>query len=375
MLPINYPDNIEDFKLTYLQLFDIDKMQIEYRKICRAPRFHQIRHIKVKEILIGDFEFILDVSLKFFRAQPTKIQVDRFKGLFNYDASKGATKYQPYISNFFINNRHTINISTCYFCNIDYINAFIDGGDYHDFSDFINNASIADLAKISLMSETTATAIYVMRQTQTLDKKNISTINGLGPKKVEALTQLRFKEAYSHFTLDHILPKAKYPILALSVFNFVPCCYSCNSKFKVDKELVGANESFLSPTSQTFSFHHDNSFKLFFKANKVNTTQIVNEEDFACRLTSTKREEQYNKYIEIFKLNARYKAHKADILDLITKNTKYSKTKIKQISDLLGENEADIKSTIFGKELFEGDLSNKPKTKLLKDIAQNIKLI
>ncbi|MDT3430720.1 hypothetical protein ROV94_07540 [Stenotrophomonas maltophilia] len=36
-------------------------------------------------------------------------------------------------------------------------------------------------------------------------------------------------------TLDHYYPKALYPYLALSVFNLVPSCYTCNSQLKGTK--------------------------------------------------------------------------------------------------------------------------------------------
>ena len=36
----------------------------------------------------------------------------------------------------------------------------------------------------------------------------------------------------SFSALDHVLPKGKYPLLSLSLYNLVPACYRCNSQFK-----------------------------------------------------------------------------------------------------------------------------------------------
>ncbi len=35
--------------------------------------------------------------------------------------------------------------------------------------------------------------------------------------------------------IDHFFPKGKYPILSMSIYNWVPCCSVCNSSFKKDK--------------------------------------------------------------------------------------------------------------------------------------------
>ena len=37
-------------------------------------------------------------------------------------------------------------------------------------------------------------------------------------------------------TLDHYYPKKKYPYLALSIYNLVPSCYTCNSQLKGGKD-------------------------------------------------------------------------------------------------------------------------------------------
>lgn len=38
-------------------------------------------------------------------------------------------------------------------------------------------------------------------------------------------------------TLDHFYTKSKYPLFALSLFNFIPSCYGCNSVIRGEKEL------------------------------------------------------------------------------------------------------------------------------------------
>jgi hypothetical protein len=58
-------------------------------------------------------------------------------------------------------------------------------------------------------------------------------------------------ETKNAFTLDHVLEKADYPFLALSLYNLVPSCYVCNSKVKDSK--IPFDD--FSPTNKNFEFH------------------------------------------------------------------------------------------------------------------------
>lgn len=383
MLKIEYPSSLVDFKSDYLSIFGevkVQRMQAEYDLLCQAPNLSTLRGVELKDILTGDFDFLLDLGLKYLSASPTDDQETDFNDLFNYDKPKISTKQQPKISEFFVRKSTSLKVCTCYFCNIDFINAFSDGADYNNYCEFINNAPDFELSKIRGISEELAKEIVRYRESlperQDVTDDGLKSISGLGVKKLEALQHIDFKKQYYHFTLDHVLNKARYPILALSLFNLIPCCYACNSKFKLAQELVtGAHNAFLSPTSEHFSFHEDNSFELFFKANQDEFSHIKSTNDFALRLIPKREHTNYNAYIEMFKLNARYKLHKSDVLELVLQRKRYTDTKIKQLSKLVGGSKSTIKKSLFGHEIFESNLSKKPKTKLLQDIAKIIKII
>lgn len=382
MLQIDYPDPIDSFCSDYLEIFEenLEAMQETYDILCLDPNLSALRGVDIKDILTGDFNFLLDLGLKYLSASPTDEQEAEFMNLFNYDKPKLSPKQQPKISQFFVSKSTDLKVCTCYFCNIDFINAFSDGADYNDYSEFINNAPDFELSKIRGINEELAKKIVLYRESlpdrQEVTDDGLKRIIGLGPKKLEALQKIDFKEQYYHFTLDHVLNKARYPILGLSLFNLLPCCYACNSKFKLAQELVtGTSNEFLSPTSEHFSFHEDNTFEIFFKANKDDFLYIKSTSDFALRLIPKREHINYNTYIEMFKLNARYKMHKPDVLDLLLQRKRYTDTKIKQLSKLVGGSKSTIKKSLFGHEIFESNLSKKPKTKLLQDIAKTIKLI
>ncbi|CAE6915993.1 HNH endonuclease [Vibrio sp. B1ASS3] len=376
MLPIDYPEDIAKFKSDYLKNFDIDTMQSEYDNICRPAHFGALQGLKVKDILISDFEGLMDFASKYESITLGEDDKEKIKAIFNYDEGGGK---QRKIADFFVQNRHALKLSTCYFCNIDHINAFTDSSDYLDFNDFIFHASKSELMNIKRVGESLADAI--LRKREFLDKgkqltdKDLLNIDGVGAVTLNNIKSMAFNRTANHFTIDHVINKADYPIVALSLFNFVPCCYSCNSKFKRDTALIDVNDkkqSILSPSSKYYSFHNDNSFRMFYKENKSNLSDVKLESDFAVRLISNKHHNIYSKYIEAFKLNARYKAHKSDVLDLVKKGQRYSKTKTKQIAKLLDCEEKDVRKDIFGRLLESKDIVKYPKSKLIADIARNI---
>lgn len=376
MLPINYPDNIDKFKSDYLKNFDLDKMQSEYENICCSPRFGVLQNLNVKNILVADFEELMDFAAKYESVNLKKDDKEKIKTLFNYDTDGGK---QRKIADFFVNCRKELKLSICYFCNIDHINAFTDSSDYLDFDDFICHASKSELMNIKGIGETLADEILIRRVKldigNRISDKELMDIKGFGISRLNNLKSMNFIRTANHFTLDHVINKSDYPIVALSLFNFVPCCYCCNSKFKRDTKLIDVNDKsqfILSPSSRHYSFHNDNSFRMFYKENKPNLSDVKLESDFAIRIVSHKYRDIYSKYIEAFKLNARYKAHKSDVLDLVKKGQRYNKTKTSQIAKLLDCDEKDVRRDIFG-SLFESkDVSKHPKSKLISDIANNI---
>jgi hypothetical protein len=53
--------------------------------------------------------------------------------------------------------------------------------------------------------------------------------------------------------LDHFLSKAEFPYFAISLFNLIPCCHICNSRYKLTKEFSTATH--VHPYSESFDDH------------------------------------------------------------------------------------------------------------------------
>lgn len=84
------------------------------------------------------------------------------------------------------------------------------------------------------------------------------------------------------FDLDHFFPKSAYPLFALSLYNFVPCCNICNSRVKSSNSFlsffnieIGCRNSAkqmllkLSPASEDYNFQEETLISYIPKLEKV----------------------------------------------------------------------------------------------------------
>jgi len=177
------------------------------------------------------------------------------------------------------------------------------------------------------------------------------------------------------FTLDHFIDKGRYPYLALSIFNLIPCCFVCNSK-KIKGSIEFYNNLKLKNTNpylKSFKFDEKVKFKLFLHKNCKNLN-IKSKDDIDIPLKE-RYSNEYEKYIEVFKLNERYQAHKDIVFEMIKNVELYPESRLKELQDLTGIPYQQIKQDIFNLIDDEVDLSKEPLSKLTKDIAKELGLI
>jgi hypothetical protein len=274
---------------------------------------------------------------------------------------------------------HFPESKSCYYCNLDYINTFIDfKNEYTDKFDLINNfKSIDELELIDRIKKIRANKIAKLKgKILNEDDFNRELKSETGIKNIlndlfDKNGEIKFEKikTHNHFTLDHLLPQADYPHLSLSLYNLVPCCYACNSKFKKEKEL---HTNFIdliciSPTSIDYDLDILTNFNIFYNEN-FNSYNLPNTiDEYKIELNS-----KYKKYIETLKLQGRYNSHKNKSFEMIENRKKYSDSQIREIAKLLGRDEQSIKEDIFGKECFQSN--NEPFEKYKQDIAQQLNL-
>jgi len=182
------------------------------------------------------------------------------------------------------------------------------------------------------------------------------------------ITNFETDKKVSTFQLDHFYDKGTYPYLALSFYNLIPSCYVCNAKGKGSANTFQVS---IPPNDENFDFENKIKFKLFLDEDCKNL-HVQDKEHIDIPLKEQFTNE-YDKYIEIFKLNERYKAHKDIVYEMITKAELYPQSRLKELQDLTGIPFQQIKKDIFSLS-DEKDLSKKPFSKLIKDMSEELKL-
>lgn len=182
------------------------------------------------------------------------------------------------------------------------------------------------------------------------------------------------KENVITYQLDHFYEKAHYPYLALSFYNLIPCCSTCNTTIK--NRLVNTknddcySKKCIAPNHENFDFHNKVKFKTFFSKKGIFRKEI---NDFELCLVD--RSKQYKNYINLFQLNERYKSHKDVVLEMIQKREIYPDSKIQELAKLTKQSAEKVKQDLFGTEIYSTDLTKKPLSKLIQDIAVELGLI
>lgn len=155
------------------------------------------------------------------------------------------------------------------------------------------------------------------------------------------------------FDLDHVLDKGACPIVALSLFNFVPSCSVCNSRLKASKQLVGKDGRYkeeLSPTSPKYSFDKNVDIVMVLKGERDWTLPTEHREDYAVEFDS--HDSDYQHVIDIFRLQERYDYHRIEGLRVMELKRKYRSSSIAMMANAMkglpGFAPEEIWEDIFG---------------------------
>lgn len=225
---------------------------------------------------------------------------------YDFTSMKGISTRSGKISEYFIQNSDGMNISTCFYCDSNYVN------------------------------------VYPV------------TINQSG-KKVQRSIQRQFE-------LDHFFTKEVCPITALSIFNLIPCCKICNGKsikgnlsLNAFYKIKSFDYRFLSPSSKYYSFEENVKIRVVPVRGKQWNPKIgfvANSSNYQIRFIT--RFKTYKKEINAFLLEDRYnyKNHKNEALNLLDLRQKYSDSYITLISNTLAKHKiiipaSEIKEAIF----------------------------
>ncbi|MDD2383500.1 MAG: hypothetical protein PHN18_04875 [Sulfurospirillaceae bacterium] len=180
---------------------------------------------------------------------------------------------------------------------------------------------------------------------------------------------VRSKNGSTRPQFDHFYDKATYPILALSFYNLIPSCPTCNTSIKGRKEF--------SLTTHVHPYVDGFDDKACFSLHVKESSFYYDEKGFDLELNSNDAKAQKN--IKDFALEEIYKNHKDIVLELIQKSVMYNESYIEELMQnyegTLFKNEEDLLRLIFGGYISDEDLDKRPLSKLTKDILEQLEII
>ncbi|RXM40754.1 hypothetical protein BOQ62_04060 [Chryseobacterium sp. CH21] len=167
--------------------------------------------------------------------------------------------------------------------------------------------------------------------------------------------------------LDHWFPKEDYPILALSFYNLIPSCHSCNHikhnnapDGGWDNALQNINHPYLDDKTSIFSFSY------FFSS--------INQPKAIIKSTSekAKRTIEFNKIDKIYETQST-----RELKDLLDLRYKYSQNYLdnllnKTFTEEFSMSKEEAYRMVFGIEAKEEDYHKRPFSKFKKDILDEL---
>lgn len=164
--------------------------------------------------------------------------------------------------------------------------------------------------------------------------------------------------------MDHFYSKGKYPMFAVSLYNIIPSCSTCN-RIKNKDDLK--NNPFLKENKSNIKFdikNNGNEYKIELKCESIDKKE---EDNFK------------NDIYDVLKLDKAYQVHSIDIEEMVNREEEYGREQRKLLKSIFSETEGEldkkIDALIYGDIIFksEDELINISLGKLKKDAYAKIK--
>lgn len=170
--------------------------------------------------------------------------------------------------------------------------------------------------------------------------------------------------------LDHYYPKDKYPYLAISIYNLIPCCSICNiAKSNLDTK----EKPILYPYKEEFP--DDMVFNIKVNEIKKDYVKVIQgvSDHFKVIIENIEKDEVAKNQVEKLHIDDLYNEHKSYIQHLL--KTKYLnnpdrvKELVREFPELF-KSQNDIKNTMYTKNIKKENWNKSTLAKLTHDIDQ-----
>lgn len=188
------------------------------------------------------------------------------------------------------------------------------------------------------------------------------------------------REYQAKYQVDHYWPKAIYPCFAISLFNFIPSCSSCNlakSDNFVNFTMYSNDSRNLEKSQYSFGFANGSRAKWLLDPAKeklkidFNCAACVNPE---LGLIGA----EWSDYDATFDITGIYEMFDDIAEEICFRSQAYTPSYRKAIEDLLDPISKEKKITdrmVLGNYATEGEIHKRPLSKFMQDIAREVGLI
>lgn len=275
----------------YLSRMDVEYLNKKWREA--KEKYTELRPLtySVKQLLISPFGILLLIAERYKKVMDDVDDDERRNEIYKHLRNKvfvyPGKRHNDKIAPFFMEHAEELRLYTCHYCDTAYINIF--------------------------------------------------TYTEEGESKTRA-----------QFELDHVIGQQECPLLALSLYNFVPSCSVCNSRIKHQKGLADSKKLMkkYSPTSKDFDF--DRKVDIVLDPKKGAATPYMEHRNDYDIVFDCSKDKDYDGYVKSFLLKERYNCHKVEALRLKDLQLYYPDSHIWGISNLLKRPFGEVKEDVFG---------------------------
>lgn len=182
--------------------------------------------------------------------------------------------------------------------------------------------------------------------------------------------QITGGKKYAMAQIDHFYPRDSFPIFAVSLYNLVPSCGSCNH-IKSTKEIG------ISPHDQSHDFSQMNISYRPKSGNWINDAEEI-EVQFQYDTDNLDFIKMMEKNLDGMGIKCAYDMHKDYIQEILKKAQIYGKEQRENLRndfpDLFSSDD-ELMQVIFGNYINEEDLLKRPLSKMTKDLLKELSII
>jgi len=179
------------------------------------------------------------------------------------------------------------------------------------------------------------------------------------------------------FDVDHYFPKWNYPYFALSFYNLIPACTSCNERIKLDGllDLKDHFHPYVDDMDTALRFEVPiTSASQFFRENVPVQLRLV-----PLPMALLADQVRAVKTSDFFRLSERYATHEDYAREVLQKSIKYDRSTLESLYSSHGksmfQSKEQLVRMVLGNYPLAVDMHRRPLAKLAKDLAHGSPLM